>query len=877
MSEDNNGSENGYDSSSIQVLEGLAAVRKRPGMYIGSTSSRGLHHLVYEVVDNSVDEALAGYCTTIKVHIHKDNSITVIDNGRGIPTDTMPEYGMSALQVVLTKLHAGGKFSKSSYKVSGGLHGVGVSVVNALSEAFIATVWRDGKEYVQEFARGDIIGDLQERDIEDEKSGTMIWFLPDKQIFTETEYDYDILSARLRELAFLNSGLRIVLFDERTERNEEYMYEGGIQKFVEYINEGKQPLHDVVRINAEQHDIIIDMAMQYNHSYTENLHSFVNNINTIEGGTHLTGFKSAITRALNNYLQRNMAKEAKNGQLTGNDVREGLTAVISIKIAEPQFEGQTKTKLGNSEVKGAVDSITFSKLVQIFDEQPQIARRIIEKCLQSARAREAAARARELVRRKSVLESSTLPGKLADCSTKDKMKAELYVVEGDSAGGCFSADTRIALLDGRNISFKQIIEEQSNGIRHYCYTIREGRIDIGEVMYPRITKSNAKVITIILDNGERIKCTPDHLFMIRDGTYKKAGELTKQDSLMPLYRQNSRIGKRITIEDYEMVYEPSEFRWIFTHMIVDDYNIRIGEYVMESGEHRHHKDFNKKNNNPDNITRLPKEQHLELHRVHAHRTRFFDGSEDKMSMAVMHYNHKIASIINEGEVMDVYDIEVPGTHNFALASGVFVHNSAKQARDREFQAILPLRGKILNVEKSHISKAIKNKEIQSLITAIGTSVGEDFNIEKIRYGKIIIMTDADVDGAHIRTLLLTFFFRYMRELIEAGHIYIAQPPLYKVQKGRKAVYVHSDEELKKTLALPGMEGAGIQRYKGLGEMNPQQLWETTMDPQDRSLLQVNVEDAMLADKLFTTLMGIEVEPRRAFIETHALEVQNLDL
>ncbi|MFT4309574.1 MAG: DNA topoisomerase (ATP-hydrolyzing) subunit B [Candidatus Woesearchaeota archaeon] len=1067
MEEKENG--NGYDSSSIQVLEGLSAVRKRPGMYIGSTSSRGLHHLVYEVVDNSVDEALAGYCDTITVTIHKDNSITVVDNGRGIPTDIMPEYGLSALQIVLTKLHAGGKFSKSSYKVSGGLHGVGVSVVNALSEDFIATVWREGTEYVQRFSRGDAVGELTKKSIDNNKMGTMIWFKPDSIIFTETEYDYDILSARLRELAFLNSGLRIILDDDRTQRKEEYMYEGGIQKFVEYINEGKQPLHDTIRIMTEQEDIIADIALQYNHSYSENIHSFVNNINTMEGGTHLTGFKSAITRALNNYLQKNMAKEAKNGQLSGNDVREGLTAVISIKIAEPQFEGQTKTKLGNSEVKGAVDKITFNKLSQIFDEQPQIAKRIIEKCLQSARAREAAAKARDLVRRKSVLESSTLPGKLADCSTKNKQKAEIYIVEGDSAGGCFSGDTLIALLDGRNISFKQIIEEQNRGIQHYCYTIRDGRISVGEIKHPRMTKKNARVIKLILDNDQEIICTPDHMFMLRSGEYKKASSLTPNDSLMPLYKQKSRLGKRITIEDYEMVYDNSELRWIFTHLISDEYNISTGIYDITKGAQRHHINFNKHNNNPTNITRLSREEHMRLHSEHAKRTlhtveskrksrntrstqqyrekmrkkmleqseiisrrsteqwkdehykifmrnaflkyyygneayriknnallnrvqkeywsnegnrkkqsiitkeyfksnsrarkrlsvmakkqwenkellewrkektkqqwtqefrqkrmqsynetykretlslmraiyeatgsisvnsfetarkniqnstilkydtfidRFFEGNETDMKRAILNYNHKIVRIIDENKRMDVYDIEVPGTHNFALASGIFVHNSAKQARDREFQAILPLRGKILNVEKSHLSKAIKNKEIQSLITAIGTSIGEDFNIEKIRYGKIIVMTDADVDGAHIRTLLLTFFFRYMRELIEAGYVYIAQPPLYKVQKGRKSYYAHTDEELKHILSNEGMENSGIQRYKGLGEMNPQQLWETTMDPKERSLLQVTIEDAMLADKLFTTLMGMEVEPRRAFIETHALEVQNLDL
>ncbi len=631
--------ENSYTGKSIEVLEGLEAVRKRPGMYIGSTGIRGLHHLVYEIVDNSIDEAMAGHCDTIKVTVHKDNSITVIDNGRGIPVDLHPKYKVSALEIVLTKLHAGGKFSKDSYKVSGGLHGVGVSVVNALSKKLIAKVYKNDKIYIQEFSRGKKLTEVkEEKNITKIKTGTEITFIPDEEIFSVLEFDEKILMSRLKELAFLNKNVKIIFVDERKNIKEEFHYEGGIKSFVEYINEGKETLHEIIYIHEKKEENDVEVAIQYNTTYTENIYSFVNNINTIEGGTHLSGFKTALTRALNNYAQKYMQKEIKGLTVTGNDVREGLTAVISIKIPEPQFEGQTKTKLGNSEIKGIVDSIVFSKLTQYLEENPSIAKKIIDKVLQTARAREAASKARELVRRKSALESSTLPGKLADCSSKDKEKTELYIVEGDSAGG-----------------------------------------------------------------------------------------------------------------------------------------------------------------------------------------------------------------------------------------------SAKQARSRDFQAILPLRGKILNVEKAHLAKMIKNKEILALITAIGTGIGEDFDIQKLRYGKIIIMTDADVDGAHIRTLLLTFFFRYMKPLIEEGKIYIAQPPLYKIQKGKKHQYLYSDEELEQKLKEKEWEKANVQRYKGLGEMNPQQLWDTTMNPETRTLIKINIEDAIRADKLFEILMGTEVEPRKKFIEQHALEVKNLDL
>ena len=631
--------EGDYGANQIQILEGLEAVRKRPGMYIGSTSARGLHHLVYEVVDNSIDEALAGYCTHIEVTIHKDNSITVTDNGRGIPVD-MHESGKPAVEVVLTVLHAGGKFGGSGYKVSGGLHGVGVSVVNALSTNMEVKVKRDGKIHEITFEKGVTKEPLKVVGQTDE-TGTLVHFVPDAEIFDETVYDYDTLRHRLRELSFLNRGITIILTDERPEevRQETFYIEGGISSFVEHLNRNKEVINpEPVYFNGTKDTTVVEIALQYNTSYSENIYSFVNNINTEEGGTHLAGFKSALTRAANDFARRQGIIKNNEDNLVGEDIREGLTCVISIKLREPQFEGQTKTKLGNSEVRGIVDSIVSEGLSEYFEENPVISKKIIEKSIMASRAREAARKARELTRRKNALEVSSLPGKLADCSVKDPEQAEIYLVEGDSAGG-----------------------------------------------------------------------------------------------------------------------------------------------------------------------------------------------------------------------------------------------SAKQGRDRRFQAILPLRGKILNVEKARLDKILNNEEIRTMITAFGSGIGSEFDITKRRYGKIIIMTDADVDGAHIRTLLLTFFYRYMRPLIENGHVYIAQPPLYQIRKGRSHWYTYSDEELAQKLDEIGRDGITVQRYKGLGEMNSEQLWETTMDPEKRTVLQVHLREAEEADSIFTILMGDKVEPRRRFIEEHANLVRNLDL
>ncbi|MDG0811013.1 DNA topoisomerase (ATP-hydrolyzing) subunit B [Cohnella rhizosphaerae] len=635
-----NSQQNTYDESQIQVLEGLEAVRKRPGMYIGSTSGKGLHHLVWEVVDNSIDEALAGYCTRVDVIIHEDNSVTVIDNGRGIPVGENVKLKKSTLEVVMTVLHAGGKFGGEGYKVSGGLHGVGISVVNALSEWVSVTVKRDGKIHQQEYRRGapqydiKIIG-------ETEDTGTQTRFKPDPEIFTETTvFEYDVLVGRIRELAFLNKGIHLTLTDERSGMHDSFKYDGGIKEFVQYLNRTREALHEQpIYVEGTKEAIAVEIAMQYNDGYTENIYSFANNINTHEGGTHESGFKSALTRIINDYARKMGFVKESESNLTGDDCREGLTAIISVKIPEPQFEGQTKTKLGNSEARGIVESLFADKLLEFMGENPAVARKVVDKSLQASRAREAARKARELTRRKGALEVSSLPGKLADCSSKDASISELYIVEGDSAGG-----------------------------------------------------------------------------------------------------------------------------------------------------------------------------------------------------------------------------------------------SAKQGRDRHFQAILPLRGKILNVEKARLDKILSNAEIRAIITALGTGIGDDFDIAKARYHKIIIMTDADVDGAHIRTLLLTFFYRYMRNLIEEGFVYIAQPPLFKIERNKVVRYAQSEAERNAIIAEFG-EGAkvNVQRYKGLGEMNADQLWDTTMDPDSRTMLQVRIEDAIRADLIFDTLMGDSVEPRRDFIHQYARYVKNLDV
>ena len=629
-----------YDAKDITVLEGLSAVRKRPGMYIGSTGTRGLHHLIYEVIDNSIDEAMAGHCDNVLVVLNEDNSVTVIDNGRGIPVKKLKKYNKPAVEIVLTKLHAGGKFGGEGYKVSGGLHGVGISVVNALAEKLHIEIRRDGYVYQQDYIRGKPVADLKKGKKTD-SHGTAITYYPDLEIFEDLDYKYEILSSRMKEMAFLNKGLKITLVDMRTEPNkrEEYRYEGGIIDFVSYLCEKKDCLHrKVIYITNTNDNNEVEIAMQYTTGYSESIFSFANNINTTEGGTHLSGFRGALTRTINDYARSNNILKEKDENLQGEDVREGLTAIISVKLKDPQFEGQTKTKLGNSEMKGFVESTVNSKLAEFMGENPSIAKIIVNRCIDAARARNAAKKARDLTRKKSLLDSGSLPGKLADCSINDPKFSEIYLVEGDSAGG-----------------------------------------------------------------------------------------------------------------------------------------------------------------------------------------------------------------------------------------------SAKQARDRRFQAILPLRGKILNVEKARLNKILSSIEIQAMITAFGAGIGEDFNVENARYHRIIIMTDADVDGAHIRTLILTFLYRYMVKLIEAGYVYIAQPPLYQVKNGKEVNYAYTENELDALKKKYEGKKINVQQYKGLGEMDPEQLWETTMDPETRTLLKVEIEDALIADDVFSTLMGDKVEPRRQFIEKNARGVSFIDI
>ncbi|MBM3134317.1 MAG: DNA topoisomerase (ATP-hydrolyzing) subunit B [Chloroflexi bacterium] len=820
-----------YEAEDIQVLEGLEAVRRRPGMYIGSTDVRGLHHLVYEIVDNSVDESLAGYCNRITITIHKDNSVTVEDDGRGIPVETHSKTGKSALETVMTILHAGGKFGGGGYKVASGLHGVGASAVNALSAWLRVDVRRNGKVYRQEYRTGIPTGPVEEIGTATD-TGSTTTFLADKAIFNSLEYNFDVLLQRFRETAYLTKGLSIVARDERADREHTFYFEGGIISFVRHLNRTRVPLHKPVYIEKQVNSTVIEVALQYNDGYAETVFSFANNVNTVDGGTHLTGFRSGVTRTLNDYARKtNLLKEAE-ANLSGEDVREGLTAIVSVKLTEPQFESQTKAKLGNAEVRTQVESVVGERLTGWLEQNPAEAKKIIEKCLTAARAREAARQARDLVIRKGVGEAMTLPGKLADCSERDPAKSEIYLVEGDSAGGCFSGETKIALADGRQLSFLEIIEEQKRGIEHFGYTIRrDGRMGLEKISRPRLTRKNAGVVRVILDNGQEIMCTPDHRFMLRDGNYKQARDLAPSASLMPLRTKLSDMSEPgITIDGYEMVWDPKSESWLFTHVLHD---------------------------------RLLQEH--------------FGGDEQRMHEAAANFNCKIVAVQQVAERMDVYDITVDHSHNFALAAGVFVHNSAKQARDRRFQAILPLRGKILNVEKAREDKILGSEAIRAIITALGAGIGDRFDTDKLRYHRVIILSDADVDGSHIRTLLLTFFFRNMPALIENGHLFIAQPPLYRLAVGKEHYYAYSDQE--KDALLKKLDGskATIQRYKGLGEMNPEQLWETTMNPERRTILQVTVEDAVRADETFSTLMGEAVEPRRHFIQAHAKNVRNLDI
>lgn len=1120
----------GYDAKNITVLEGLEAVRRRPGMYIGSTGPSGLHHLIWEVMDNAIDEAMAGFCTEIQVNLLPDHLVEVRDNGRGIPVDKHPTEKISALEVVMTKLHAGGKFGDGGYKVSGGLHGVGVSVVNALSSYTKAEIHREGQIWLQEYKNG---GQpiKKVRPIGKTKfTGSVITFRPDDTIFETLNYDWKTIIDHIRQQSYLNKGVRVIISDQRSlvEKVEDkssipypnptyqFYFEGGIKSYIRHLNQNREVKNEnIFYVEKEQDEVKVEVALQYTNEYTESVFAFTNNIHNPEGGTHLAGFRTALTRSLNTYARNKNILKEKDPNLTGEDVREGLNSIISVKVKDPQFEGQTKAKLGNTEVKSVVEAVFGEALLIFLEENPKDAEAIIGKCLLSAKARNAAKIARDTILRKGALEGFTLPGKLADCSSREAAESELYLVEGDSAGGCFSGNTKVALINGKNLNFKELVAEYKKGKTHYCYTIKkDGNIGIEKIINPRLTKKQVGVIKITLDNNKTIICTPDHKFMTRDSSYIQAKNLTPNISLMPLVKKLSERKNRITISGYEMILNPKTHKWIFTHLLTDKYNLENKKYKQIDKAHKHHIDFNKLNNYPDNLIELIPDDHLALHRKHAAKTlhtketkekcnqikktpeyrekisnkmkalkdilskrakqqwsdpeykkymtkkykefyknnanyreqnlkqlneaqkkywsrtenrqeqaertkkfyeqnlsaklelsrqakvqwqdqnllqwrqqetkkqwteefrkkrkiayektylnnslafakqlyeknqnvirdyeltrlnlskknknivtlntllyRFFNGNEQKLVEAAINYNHKIKRIEKVHKTMDVYDIEIPNTHNFALATGVFVHNSAKQGRDRATQAILPLRGKVLNVEKARLDKILTNNELKSLIIALGTNIGEQFDITKLRYHRIVIMTDADVDGSHIRTLLLTFFYRHFPDLITEGYIYIAQPPLYGIKYNKDLTYVYTDEAKEKYLAelsasasatadkgknnrtkanqivakaeeLPtenieedediqslkiGGIKVNIQRYKGLGEMDPDQLWNTTMDPEHRKMKKVTVEDAELANQTFEILMGDEVAPRKKFIQTHAKQVKNLDV
>ncbi|MDO8592482.1 MAG: DNA topoisomerase (ATP-hydrolyzing) subunit B [bacterium] len=1096
-----------YGAESITVLEGLEPVRKRPGMYIGSTAAAGLHHLIWEVVDNGIDEAMAGFATEISVTLLDNGLVEVIDNGRGIPVGIHKQAKISALELVLTKLHAGGKFGDGGgYKVSGGLHGVGVSVVNALSEYLKAEVHREGKIWMQEYKRGIPIKKVKPVG-NSKKTCTIITFKPDAAIFETLEFNWGAILDRLRQQAYLTKGITIKVADRRknhSRKNYKFYFEGGIKAYVKSLNRSAQVKNETIfYVDKEINDSRVEVALQYNDGYNETVLAFANNIINPEGGTHVAGFRTALTRTLNSYARaQNFIKE-KDENLTGEDVREGLTVIISVKLTNPQFEGQTKGKLGNSDIKTYVEQTFGDSFASFLQENPRQAEAIVAKCLLSAQARIAARTARASILRKGALEGMTLPGKLADCSSRKPEESELYIVEGDSAGGCWCGNTKVALIDGREISFKQLVKEHKQGKKNFCYTICDnGHIGVAPIINPRMTKRDAEVIEIILDNNEKLICTPDHKFRLIDGNYIPAAQLTPHYSLAPLYRKISKKEGQRTLDGYEMIFDPKAKKWNYTHVLSDIYNLANGVYTASAGKHRHHIDFNKRNNNPTNISRLPYGQHMIIHYKHLEHTlhrpdaikksietkqtdefrrkasmkslekrelfsqnakkqwqdetykkfmtqkflefynsnadyrqknnkllnevqkkywgnpankqaqaervrqyfkknpeakkllknlaekewqdaalrewrseetkkqwtdefrkkrkiaynktylnkalntlrqiyenrgqvnlpayedfrretndksllktntilaRFFHGDNKRLIEAVENYNHKIKKIVKLKERMDVYDLEVPGTHNFALASGVFVHNSAKQGRDRKFQAILPLRGKILNVERARLDKMLANNEIKNLVIALGANIDEQFDLGKLRYHRIIIMTDADVDGAHIRTLLLTLFYRHFNALVTNGNLYIAQPPLYQIKKGAAVKYAYSDEEKVKIIKEFGGGQAevieteasdeelaeenqteeeikvtkakaairiNIQRYKGLGEMNPVQLWDTTMNPQTRIMRQVNVDDAALANETFEMLMGGDVAPRKHFIQTHAKKVTNLDI
>lgn len=1017
-----------YDN--IKILKGPESIRENLGMY-GGSKENALNHMFTEVFDNSVDEAMSGYCSKILVHYFKDGSILVQDNGRGIPVNFMSEENRYSLEIVFTDHHSGGKFSDSidgNYKYSGGLHGVGLCLVSALASWLKVVVNRDGFEYELNFKNGYVNGKLKKKKTKIKDTGTLIHFMPDKKFLENKSMDFDKIYDKVKEISYLCNGLDIIIINERDDIKRKYNgKKNNIGNYVEHIATDllkTRLLGDPIVIKGKRDNIEIDIGLQWSDDFTEDFRCYTNNIPNLDGGTHLAGFRSGITRTFTWFLKTFEIKSKI--KLSSDDIREGLIYVINIRHPRPSFSSQTKEKLVSEDVRTVVESVVMEVFKNYCENNANEIKAIIKKATSAAKARDAARRARELERKKGDFGINSLAGKLSDCQEKDPRRNEIFIVEGDSAGGCWFSSTKLRTYDGREVSIYDLEQEEKRGIQNYCYTINnDGFIDISPIKNVRKTKENAKVIKIVLDNGCEEICTPDHKLMLKNGDYIEA-QHSLNKSLMPLYTRIS-THDRNYLTGYEMIKQPTNNKWVFTHIISDNFNIRNDLYNKEKYQHRHHKDFNKLNNNPTNIVRLAKSDHIKLHHDHLKHTlhrpdvkekskrvgkyleehpeqkevlskkakeqwenkeliewrsnetkkqwtddfrrkckeaydrtyykhtiefikdifdkdgsidkydeervrggsknllklstfleRFFDNDVELMLDAIKTYNHKVVEIIELEEKMDVYDLEVPGTHNFALASGIFVHNSAKQGRDRKTQAILPLRGKVLNVEKNDFKRMLDNKELTTLITALGVGIGQNLNPDKLRYGKVIIFTDSDVDGSHIRTLLLTFFYRQMPQLIFNGNIYIAQPPLYRITNRGKSVYLKDDREknvyiskmlekynirklkrrtkkalykatisgkdidlkdenAKDAFVAEKLKGMKFQRFKGLGEMNPDQLWETSMNPETRNLLRVEIGNIAETDRMFSILMADDTIARRSFIMANSELVKNLDV